>query len=547
VRWTCACLASLLSLTLAVSGAPPRFYDDDPVWLERDHQNASTVRPWRIDLIANVLFNLFGKLGDPAVNVRAKNLNTVDEVPDSSWFTNRLGHRTVSVDEITKGPDVTTGPAAGTWTVTASKSDGVTPGFTIRDQTGQIWFLKFDPPGYRGMATGTEVAVTKLMWALGYNVSENHIAGFRREQLAIGDGAQFSPPGGIARPMHATDIDALLKRANREPDGSYRVVASKALEGTPLGGFRFFATRPDDPNDIVAHEHRRELRGYGVFAAWLNQFDANSINSLDTLVTQDGRAFVRHYLIDFGSTLGSGGAQPRQYWEGHEYLVEPSRVGKQMVSFGFRASEFRSIDLYESRSIGRMPLDNSRFEPDRWKPRVPNSAFLQSRADDRFWAAQKLAALTPEMVRAAVGVGQFGDPKSEDFLVKAITERRDAILRAYLTAVNPVVSPVLDASGSLTLRNAAVEAGVAKEPLGYRARWYLFDNTSFEKQLLGETSSSTNKLLSPRELPTRSGVFITVDLSATGGPSPWQEPVHAYFRRLERDWRLVGFERMPQD
>jgi hypothetical protein len=80
-RWTCACLVSLVALTLVVSGAPKKFYDDDPVWIERDHQDASGVRPWRIDLIVNVVFNLFGKLGDPSTNVRAKNLNTVDEVP----------------------------------------------------------------------------------------------------------------------------------------------------------------------------------------------------------------------------------------------------------------------------------------------------------------------------------------------------------------------------------------------------------------------------------------------------------------------------------
>ena len=45
------------------------------------------------------------------------------------------------------------------------------------------------------MATGTEVAVTKLMWALGYHVPENHIAYLRREQLVIGEGAKFTPPG----------------------------------------------------------------------------------------------------------------------------------------------------------------------------------------------------------------------------------------------------------------------------------------------------------------------------------------------------------------
>jgi hypothetical protein len=83
--------------------------------------------------------------------------------------------------------------------VTSSKSDGVTPGFTITDASGQLWFLKFDPRGYRGMTTGTEVAVTKLMWALGYNVPENYIAYMQREQLRVGDGATFTPAGGKRR------------------------------------------------------------------------------------------------------------------------------------------------------------------------------------------------------------------------------------------------------------------------------------------------------------------------------------------------------------
>jgi hypothetical protein len=134
----------------------------------------------------------------------------------------------------------------------------------VTDTAGRRWFLKFDPPGYRGMATGTEVAVTKLMWALGYNVAENHIAYLRPEQLAIGATAKFTPKSGRKRPMRPGDLETLLAGVEREADGTYRVVASKALDGTPIGRIRFFGTRPDDPNDIVPHEDRRELRGYGV-------------------------------------------------------------------------------------------------------------------------------------------------------------------------------------------------------------------------------------------------------------------------------------------
>jgi hypothetical protein len=81
------------------------------------------------------------------------------------------------------------------------------------------------------MATGTEVAVTKLFWALGYHVPENHIAYLDQNQLEIGDGASVTLPNGRRRPMRRDDIASLLTRANAEPDGRYRIVASKALEG----------------------------------------------------------------------------------------------------------------------------------------------------------------------------------------------------------------------------------------------------------------------------------------------------------------------------
>lgn len=538
-------LAVTAALTMFASATAPKFYPDDPIWVERDTVDASGIQPLEVDLIADLAVNLISKPGGQA-DVRAMNVNTVDEVPDSNWFTNRAGRRIMTADEIAKGPNTTSGPADGPWRVTSSKSDGVTPGFTVKDAGGQTWFIKFDPPGHRGMATGTEVAVTKLMWALGYFVPENHVAYLRREQLEVGTGATYTSRAGQRRPMKSTDIDALLERADRERDGSYRVVASKALPGKPVGRIRFYDTRPDDPNDLVPHEHRRELRGYGVFAAWLNHVDAKAINSLDMLVAENGRSVIRHHIIDFGSALGSGGVGPAEPWAGHEYLLQPRQMLQRMASFGFYMPTWQTAKLYESRSIGRLSASNSEFQPERWKPRVPNQAFLRARADDKFWAAQRLMALTDPMIRAAVRTGEFEDPASEEFLVRALEQRRDAIGRTYLAAVNPIVEPSLDPSGVLTFRNEAVDADVARAPQGYRAIWSSFDNATSTATRLGETTGRTAVLSAPHELFRQQPSFVKVEIASIGAAhASWETPVDAYFRATNHGWQLVGFERLP--
>src|SRR5262245_16533386 len=73
-----------------VSAAAARFYGDDPLNREPETQNAAGVSDRDIDLTIDLAINLFGRPGDSVTGVRAKNVNTIDEVPDSSWFTNRI-------------------------------------------------------------------------------------------------------------------------------------------------------------------------------------------------------------------------------------------------------------------------------------------------------------------------------------------------------------------------------------------------------------------------------------------------------------------------
>jgi hypothetical protein len=521
-----------------------KFLSDDPVSRIVDSQDASGVREREIDLVYDTFENSFTRPGDQTPDVRAHSVNTIDEVPDSNWFTNRLGVVPVTVDDVVKGPGAGTGPV-GQWTVIAAKSDGVTPGFTVRDASGEIWFIKFDPPGHPAMATGTEVVVARLFWALGYNVPETHLATLRPDELSIDERARITPPNGNKRPFKEADVRKLLRRAHQNADGTYRVLASKALAGRPVGPFRFYGVRSDDPNDIIPHEHRRELRAYGTFAAWVNHVDSKSINTLDTVIEQDGRQVVRHHLIDFGSTIGSAGVYPREPYEGAEYLVEGKKTLAGIPTFGFYIKDWRTVPRYRARSVGAFPIDNVQWDPEGWKPRYANSAFRAARLDDKFWAARRLQAFTDDMLNAVIRVGQFNDSTSEEMLSKFLVERRNAIIRRYLPAVNPIVDLQLSSSSTLTFTNAAVDADVAAAPAEYVVTWSLFDNGSGVTRDLGVTKGPDTSLPAPADLPTAVGAYIRVAISAQGGPERWNAPVHAFFLRDAGGWKLVGFERVP--
>jgi hypothetical protein len=525
-----------------VSATSPRFYRDDPIARAPEVQDAGGAAPSFLDLMYELTYNLFALPRHKPSGVRAQNINTIDEVPDSSWFTNRIGTRALTIDEIVRGPNMGAPPDPSHWVIWRQKTSGSHPGITAKDAKGETWFLEFDPPYYENGPSAAVVMNTKIYWALGYNQVESFITTFDLNNVTIDPEASFVRPNGKKTPITRSDLEELLELAARKPDGTYRVVAGRLISGKIVGNYRYQGTRPDDPNDLVPHENRRELRALGVFGAWTNVTDFKAENTIDALVEENGRKVIKHYLQDVGSSFGV--CNDIHTWDvSWEYFVHGPSAAKRLASFGFALSPWQTVKYVEGPEIGK--FEGDRFDPREWRGHTPNAAVMEMRDDDAFWAAQRVAAFTPEMIRAIVHTGEFSDPASEKAIGDIVLKRREKILRAYLPAVNPIVSPKL-ADGRLTFENAAVDADVAVAPEGYIAKWFDYDNATDETRPIGATSSKTTVVEVPDRLPTRVGSFVAIDLSANARDYPdWMKPVRAYFRLDASGWKLVGLDRIP--
>src|SRR5262245_47332519 len=534
-------LGTAALFTIGASTQRPRFYPDDPIARDPESQDASKAAPYDQSEMYDLTYNLFVNSGHKASGLRAQNLNTIDEVPDSSWFTNRIGTRPMTTEELVRGTNVNAPPDPSQWTLTREKTSGAHPGFTATDAKGQTWFLEFDPPYFAEGATGAVAIATKIFWALGYNQVESFLTTFDPKKASIDPKATVRRPNGKRTRFSHDDMNAILEIVARNPDRTYRVIAGRLLPGKILGGFQYVGTRPDDPNDLVPHEHRRELRALRVFGAWTNLTDMKAANTIDTLTTENGRTIVKHYLQDVGSTFGM--CNDLHEWDlSWEYFYEGPPSMKRLVTFGFGLSPWQTVDYVEYPSVGK--FEGKVWDPRTWRPQTPTAAYMELRDDDAFWAARRIAAFTDDMIRALVHVGEFSNPEAEKYLGDVLIQRREKIKSIYLTAVNPIVNPRLDAAG-LTFENAAVAGGVAEGPVTYRASWMRFDNATNATTPLSETSSATTTIATPGDLPSTG--LVAVDIAADSDNYPaWKKPVRAYFRRDGGSWKLIGFERLPE-
>ena len=392
----------------------------------------------------------------------AVNVDPFDDVPNSGWFTHRNDRTPLSPAQIRAGAGGSGPDTTGQWRVVAFKSAGVTPGMTIVDGSGNRYLIKFDPPGFEGLASGAEVVSSRLFHAAGYNVPQNHVIQLDPSRLVCAEDAvhDIGPDDG-RQPLSRSGLNdglltRLMRRANPASGPRVRALASRFLSGRILGPFAYVGARHDDPQDIYRHEHRRELRGLYVVASWLNHADMKEENTLD--VYDPVREGVVHYLIDFGASLGSNSTGPSNPRRGRANSFDLTHSLVRLVTAGLFVYDYeRDPGTIVHPAVGY--LDNDLFRPDGWKPMYPAPPFDQRTDRDAFWGARIVTSFDDSQIAAAVDAASYPEEAAQA-MISFLAQRRDRIGRYWFSRVNPLDRFIIR-DGQLHFEDLAILRGYA--------------------------------------------------------------------------------------
>jgi hypothetical protein len=545
-------IASFVLLSFAVTiyaqpSSPGKFRLDDPLRAAPPPLPVTSAKVRKVSDVYDVFLNTFGSPAEPQPKagppIPAQGVNTLGEVIDTAWYVGRHYFQPMTVEDLMRGPGNATPPADGPWTVVSAKNEGITPGFTIRDRKGELYVMKFDPISNPEIASAADVISSKIFYALGYHVPENYIVHFDRSRLELGEDARFVDRTGRLRKMSRQDLADVLVKVPRDAEKNYRAIASRYLVGKPVGPRRYHGARRDDPNDTVLHEHRRDLRGFRLFCAWLDHDDSRAINSLDMIIDEGGIPFIKHYLVDFGSTLGSATNGPNSPRSGFEELFSWKSSAREFFTLGLYVPHWAKARYPKLPSVGRFEYE--RFDPETWTPEYSNPAFSNMLPDDAFWAARQVMAFTDEQIGALVKTGEFSDSRAAEWVTKCLIERRNKIGRVFLSKVLPLDRFAVQ-DGTLSFvdltpapgppatsqraKSAPTTTGQERLSRQYQVQWAEFDNS---------TGAHTSIRSEGLTIPGTSAAYIVATISADDP----KKSVHVYLRRQSGNWEIAGIDR----
>ncbi|NVB77962.1 MAG: hypothetical protein HOV81_06160 [Kofleriaceae bacterium] len=529
---------------------PARFANVPPVFAVNDQQD--TREPPRKREVTDGMFYFEGSVYRRLVrplevrrDERARGVNSLDEVPDSTWFTNRIGVRDLTLDELRRGPNVVGNPENFTpWVVHEIKHTGESLGFLITDSRGEKFIIKFDRRGFPETETANQMITGRLLWAAGYNTTDDYLAHVRAEDIVVAPDATRYELGGRTHRYTTAELAAALDTVERTRNGRLRVMASHFLDGKPIGGHAAEGVRADDPNDVIPHERRRDLRGALPLFAWLDHVDVKESNTMD-MWTQDphdpARHFVVHYFLDFGKSLGGMSllaADPRR---GNEYSVDPPKMYGSFVTLGLRPRTFEHRPYPDLRGIGL--YDSVHYAPEQWRPSSPAYLpFLVADRYDWFWGAKIMMRFTPDQLRAVVDLGELSDPSSRAFLVNTLIARQRQTAAYAFSCVNPLDNFAIDDRAALCFDDLALSYQLTSAQTRYLVR--SFDPRGGPigaSQIYEPTSGHT--CTGPVDVSRDPVGYTIVEIETRRGRGGLRAYVHVARDPKTHGWRVIGIWR----
>jgi hypothetical protein len=440
------------------------------------------VSPVAWDVVDNTLMRPVSHGLGVVTSGESVDVNSLDEVPDSSWFENRIGARDMPLAELTQGgckPEDLLDPEAateGSWVIDQGKSEGSQPGFRITTPGKRRYLVKLDPEEEHERTSAASVLGIAVHHAAGFHTTCEQLLYVKPRTFRLLPGLRSKTNIGDERPFDQHALDAIVAAAPWR-DGRVRVVASAWLPGHLIGPFRYEGTRADDPNDVVAHEDRRELRALRVLDAWLARYDSRSGNTIDSWM-HDGHGppeaspgHVVHYHLDTSEIFGADPGGDPSIWqrEGHSYIVDFADVGRDFVTLGIPTRPWDTATKTPGLEIfGYFNVED--FTPDRWKSEYPNPAFVRMTERDAAWMTRILARFSHERIHALVELGSFTDPRMSAFLERVLEGRLARILERYLLRRSPMTDARVEGQSLCVTDLAALRAVRDPSQFRYAAR-----------------------------------------------------------------------------
>lgn len=425
------------------------------------------VSPLAWDAADNSLFRPISKIFAVDPPQEARNVNAFDEVPDSSWFTNRLGRKKPPLDELLRGAcklDDMLDPStakAGEYVIDQGKPNGASPGFRVKVGGKKKYMFKTDFEKEPERPSAAAVIGTVVYYAAGFNTSCEQVLYADPSVFTLKPGLTVTANDGVTRPFDAPALQKLLGAAVKDSSGKVRFQVSAWLPGFLLGPFKYEGTRSDDPNDVIPHEDRRDLRGGRLVAAWLHHFDAREQNSMDSWFAADPKkpdsspGYVRHYYLDTSDCLGSQWDWDRVSREmGDAFLLDWGRIGADFATLGIIERPWERKRIIPGQEMfGYFHWDE--FDPDGWVNEYPNPAFGRATEHDNAWMARILSRFDRADLKAIAALGKWSNPEHTEFLAEILERRLQKIVERYLLRLSPLAEPRLEGESTLCFTDLA--------------------------------------------------------------------------------------------